>query len=79
MSPKILVVGCGITGSAISRYIASIFPTLKPSFTFWDKNEACGGRMISNYQLLPPASDATEKTVYHCDMGGERRTLYKCM
>ena len=79
MSPKILVVGCGITGAAVNRYITSMFPSLKPSYTFWEKGSSLGGRMYTNYQSS--SSDALFKKAKeldyitpHCDMGAQYLT-----
>jgi predicted NAD/FAD-dependent oxidoreductase len=78
MSPKVLVVGCGITGSAVNRYLTTLFPALKPSYTFWEKSSGLGGRMITNY--LEPAkidnkvSGELQYLAPHCDMGAQYLT-----
>lgn len=82
MSPKILVVGCGITGAAVNRYLTSMFPTLKPSYTFWEKSSSLGGRMMTNFQPSSSVvSSATQnretQTEFlgpHCDMGAQYLT-----
>jgi renalase len=70
MSPKILVVGCGITGAAINRYITSMFPTLNPSYTFWEKSSALGGRMITNFKGI----QNKDGYVPHANMGAQYLT-----
>jgi predicted NAD/FAD-dependent oxidoreductase len=78
MSPKVLVVGCGITGSAVNRYLTTLFPALKPSYTFWEKSSGVGGRMITNYletaKIDSKASSELQYLAPHCDMGAQYLT-----
>lgn len=76
MSPKILIVGCGLTGAAVNRYITSMYPALKPSYTFWEKSSFLGGRMYSNYQSQSVPSEGKEMEFLspHCDMGAQYLT-----
>ena len=76
MSPKILIVGCGLTGAAVNRYITSLYPALKPSYTFWEKSSFLGGRMYSNYQpqSVPSEGKDMEFLSPHCDMGAQYLT-----
>jgi predicted NAD/FAD-dependent oxidoreductase len=43
--PKILIVGCGITGGSVYHFLTKLFNYPKECFTFWEDSKYIGGRM----------------------------------
>ena len=71
MSPRISVVGCGITGAAVNRYVTSMFPAMRPSYGIWEKSSSLGGRVITDYIECTTGGKPTES---HCDIGAQYLT-----
>ena len=47
--PKILVVGCGLTGAATYHFLTSANPYLRSSLEIWESNDQIGGRMSTDH------------------------------
>jgi renalase len=64
MAPRVLIVGCGLSGGVTVHYLDSLLEGLQPKFTFWEKASHLGGRMSTHIQY-----DLEDKP--HCDMGAQ--------
>jgi predicted NAD/FAD-dependent oxidoreductase len=60
LAPKILIVGCGMTGSSIYHYLTRVFNMPVECLTIWEKATEVGGRMRSVSYLGS-----------HCDLGAQ--------
>lgn len=60
LAPKVLIVGCGMTGSSVFHYLTRVFNLPSECFTIWEKTSDIGGRMKSTSYLGS-----------HCDLGAQ--------
>lgn len=66
LAPKVLIVGCGMTGSSVFHYLTRLFNTPAECVTIWEKAAEVGGRMRSaSFQGS------------HCDLGAQYITQTK--
>lgn len=60
--PKILIVGCGLTGAATYHYLCGLHPHLKSSIQIWEAASSIGGRM---------STDRCLQSFSSCDLGAQ--------
>ena len=61
--PRILIIGAGITGAAVSRYLTNILPTAALQLTVWESQSNIGGRMHDHKY--------THDSSVRCDLGAQ--------
>jgi predicted NAD/FAD-dependent oxidoreductase len=61
MGTRILIVGAGITGAAVYRFLRTLMPHTNAVVSVWEAQRSAGGRMASDYF----------SSVHRCDLGAQ--------
>ena len=64
MNPRILIVGAGLSGAALTRFLLKSYGRIIPSISIWESQSKVGGRMMVDEFLY-------KNSIHRCDLGAQ--------